>query len=343
MIFSTLAYVDQARSLLFARSSKGFSATSCILLLIANVLRVFLGVYEGKSKSELVELGTDSLMLLPVILLSIFFSIRGGATPTSGVEALSTVTSVLIITFFFFGEVVGFFEVKSLFGTIRDAFSIFSTNGVYFPETISVLETLAPIAQVFASLRAGSGSTLSSLLVLLRLFVDVKRIYFYALNTTPRQLVISGQIQLLCSVILFLQAYLSGNFLRLALRIPVLVARIVSFIAGFIKPKAKAAKRTPAPRKAEEVQRGIFSKLLNPFDKRPAVEAPDTANERDEELAPVQERRSSFIGVLGGRLLRVLGGNYTRNLKKGDPLGFGSCLYPCPNHSHSEPFIPRAY
>ncbi|CAJ1057226.1 solute carrier family 66 member 2 [Xyrichtys novacula] len=205
MVFGgALPYVPQYQEIQRSNNSEGFSTRVCLVLLIANILRIFFWI--GKQFELTLLLQSVVMILTMFAMLHLCCSVQN----TNRVSTKQHRLSDLDIRYFWKWSA---FEDYLLFcfgfTVLCAVITLLLLDSAVFVETLGSLavmfEAMLGLPQLLQNFQNRSTKGMSVKMVLLWTAGDVFKTTYFVMNESPTQFVICGSVQILIDVAILLQ------------------------------------------------------------------------------------------------------------------------------------------
>ncbi|XP_036962105.1 solute carrier family 66 member 2 [Acanthopagrus latus] len=217
MVFGgALPYVPQYQEIQRSSNSDGFSTRVCLVLLIANILRIFFWI--GK-QFEL------TLLLQSVVMIITMFAMLHLCCMVQNTNRVSTKQHRLSdLDFRYFWKWSAFEDYLLFcfgFTVLCAVITLLLLDSVVFVETLGSLavlfEAMLGLPQLLQNFHNRSTKGMSVKMVLLWTVGDVFKTTYFVMNESPTQFWICGSVQILIDVAILLQVLLYSQDTRVKL------------------------------------------------------------------------------------------------------------------------------
>ncbi|XP_041651251.1 solute carrier family 66 member 2 [Cheilinus undulatus] len=205
MVFGgALPYVPQYQEIQRSNNSEGFSTRVCLVLLIANILRIFFWI--GK-QFEL------TLLLQSVVMILAMFAMLHLCCMVQNTNRVSTKQHRLSdLDFRYFWKWSAFEDYLLFcfgFTVLCAVVTLLLLDSAVFVETLGSLavmfEAMLGLPQLLQNFQNHSTKGMSVKMVLLWMAGDVFKTTYFVINESPTQFTICGSVQILIDVAILLQ------------------------------------------------------------------------------------------------------------------------------------------
>lgn len=214
MVFGgALPYVPQYQDIQRSNNCEGFSTRVCLVLLIANILRIFFWV--GK-QFEL------TLLLQSVVMIVAMFAMLHLCCTVQGTNRLSTsrhrLSDLDLRSFWKWSAFEDYLLFCFGFTVLCAAVTFLLLDSALFVETLGFLavmfEAMLGLPQLLQNLHNRSTRGMSVKMVLLWTAGDVFKTSYFVMNQSPTQFWVCGSTQILIDVAILLQVLLYNQDTR---------------------------------------------------------------------------------------------------------------------------------
>jgi hypothetical protein len=201
MIFAPiLGYIAQLNVIKKTQSSQGFSKKIILILLVANILRIFFWFGKRFAFPLLLQSVVMILMQIELLRQCVKFDEKR-LNETSLFNCFwewSNFSYYIILTFSF----IIFLSLTS---------QLFTFSNSYYVEVLGYLsatvEACLGLPQVIANYNSKSTKSLSIILVSTWLIGDLFKTYYYMITSAPAQMTICGMFQIIIDCLVFVQIF----------------------------------------------------------------------------------------------------------------------------------------
>ncbi|KAL6107139.1 uncharacterized protein ACO6RY_10831 [Pungitius sinensis] len=217
MVFGgALPYVPQYQDIQRSRHSDGFSTRVCLVLLVANILRIFFWI--GK-QFEL------TLLLQSVVMIITMFAILHLCCEVQNTNRVSTRQHRLSdLDFRYFWKWSAFEDYLLFcfgFTALCAVITLLLLDSVVFVETLGsaavMFEAMLGLPQLLQNFHNRSTKGMSVKMVLLWTAGDAFKTSYFVMNESPSQFWVCGSVQIIIDVAILLQVLLYGQDTRVKL------------------------------------------------------------------------------------------------------------------------------
>ncbi|KAM3608956.1 uncharacterized protein V6R79_007394 [Siganus canaliculatus] len=217
MVFGgSLPYVPQYQEIQRSSNSEGFSTRVCLVLLIANILRIFFWI--GK-QFEL------TLLLQSVVMIATMFAMLHLCCTVQNTNRVSTKQHRLSdLDFRYFWKWSAFEDYLLFcfgFTVLCAVITLLLLDSAVFVETLGSLalmfEAMLGLPQLLQNYHNRSTKGMSVKMVLLWTAGDVFKTTYFVINESPAQFWICGSVQIMIDVAILLQVLLYNQDTRVKL------------------------------------------------------------------------------------------------------------------------------
>jgi len=205
VIGPVLGYIPQYRVINETHRSEGFSTLVSLVLLVANILRVFF--WLGK-QFQLVLLYQSVVMIIAQLLL-LEVCIR--YKKQKGQSKIKDDLQSLLSDFWQWDDFASYVIVTIIFAIFLSILSVIFISQWWFVEGIGYLallvESTLALPQVYANYCNQSTVGLSFTLVVSWFIGDIFKTIYFIVTAAPIQFVFCGIVQLIIDIIVFLQIF----------------------------------------------------------------------------------------------------------------------------------------
>jgi len=217
IITPTIGYIFQARKFEETKSSKGFSRTLCLLLLLSNILRIYF--WFGKKFSSALLFQSIMVIISQIYLIHVYLKYSEISKDKKQFQAISLINWKETLTpskIWNWGVEIEYYKfILFLFFIFGSMCYIIGNNYFYFYEiigTISVsIETFIEIPQIVENYRTKNVKNISGMMVLMWFLGDLFRTTYNLLYKSPIQIIIGCIIQNFEDIILSSQILIFGD------------------------------------------------------------------------------------------------------------------------------------
>jgi len=204
-----LGYIPQYRVINETHRSEGFSTLVSLVLLVANILRVFF--WFGK-KFHLVLLYQSVVMIIAQLLL-LELCVRYKKQKAH--SKIKYYIQNFLNDFWQWDDITSYFIVLIIFAISLVILSFIFISQPWFVEGMGFLalfvESTLALPQVYANYRNQSTAGLSFTLVVSWFIGDIFKTIYFIVTETPIQFILCGIVQLIIDIIVFLQISTYGE------------------------------------------------------------------------------------------------------------------------------------
>ncbi|XP_069019378.1 solute carrier family 66 member 2 [Embiotoca jacksoni] len=217
MVFGgTLPYVPQFQDIQKTSNTEGFSTRVCLVLLVANILRIFFWI--GK-QFEL------TLLLQSVVMILTMFAMLHLCCTVQNTNRVSTKQHRLSdLNLHYFWQWSAFEDYLLFcfgFTVLCAVVTLLLLDSAVFVETLGslavVFEAMLGLPQLLQNLHNRSTKGMSVKMVLLWTAGDVFKTTYFVLNESPAQFWVCGSVQILIDVAILLQVLVYNQDTRVKL------------------------------------------------------------------------------------------------------------------------------
>ncbi|KAM9753933.1 solute carrier family 66 member 2 [Menidia menidia] len=210
MVFGgALPYVPQFQEIQRSSNTEGFSTRVCLLLLVANILRIFF--WFGK-QFEL------TLLLQSVVMILTMFAMLHLCCAVQNANRVSTkqrrLTDMNLEYFWKWSAFEDYLLCCFAFTVACAVVTLLMLDSPLFVETLGSLavmfEAMLAVPQLLQNFHNSSTKGMSVKMVLLWTAGDVFKTAYFVLNESPAQFWVCGSVQILVDVAILLQVLLYG-------------------------------------------------------------------------------------------------------------------------------------
>jgi len=200
-----LGYIPQYRVINETHRSEGFSTLVSLVLLVANILRVFF--WLGK-QFQLVLLYQSVVMIVAQLLL---LEVCVRYKKQKGHSKIKDDILNLLSDFWQWEDFTSYVIVIIIFAILLGILSVIFISQSWFVEGIGFLalfvESTLALPQVYANYHNQSTAGLSFTLVVSWFIGDIFKTVYFIVTTAPIQFVLCGIVQLIIDIVVFLQIF----------------------------------------------------------------------------------------------------------------------------------------
>ncbi|KAM9377257.1 solute carrier family 66 member 2 [Pholidichthys leucotaenia] len=205
MVFGgALPYVPQYQEIQKSSNSEGFSTRVCLVLLIANILRIFFWI--GKQFEVTLLLQSVVMILTMFAMLHLCCTVQNTNRVSTKQHRLSDLNLDYFWKWSAFEDYLFFCFGFTVLCTIITLLLLDSTVFVEMLGSLAVMsEAMLGVPQLMQNLQTRSTKGMSVKMVLLWTAGDVFKTTYFIMNDSPAQFWVCGSVQILIDVAILLQ------------------------------------------------------------------------------------------------------------------------------------------